>query len=139
MIYSKTAKYAVLALAEVSARSDGDYVSTQEIASVAEIPYAHFAKTIAQLKRAGLVLTSRGKSGGILLARPADEITVLDVVLAIDGPSTLRDCPLFLAQCDCTRECSLHKLWRKAHDAVLTFLKRTTIADIARARASYAP
>jgi Rrf2 family protein len=77
MIYSKTAKYAVLALAEVSRRSGGDYVSTHEIADVAAIPYPHFAKTIGLLKRAGLVATSRGKAGGILLARPADEITIL--------------------------------------------------------------
>jgi Rrf2 family protein len=139
MIYSKTAKYAVLALAEVSRRSRDCYVSTQEIADAAEIPYPHFAKTLTQLKRAGLVRTSRGKTGGILLAKPADEITVLDVVLAIDGSGTLNDCPLFLAPCDCTRTCSLHGLWRKAHDAVLKFLTQTTVADIAAARARFVP
>ncbi len=137
MLYSKTAKYAVLALAEVSLRSHGDYVATHEIADVASIPYPHFAKTIALLKRAGLVVTSRGKLGGILLARPADQIRVLDVVLAIDGPGTLNDCPLFLNPCDCNHACSLHALWREARDAVVTFLTRTTIADIAAARASF--
>ncbi|MEN6369512.1 MAG: Rrf2 family transcriptional regulator [Thermotogota bacterium] len=136
MIYSKTAKYAVLALAEVSLRSHGDYVSTREIADVASIPYPHFAKTIALLKRAGLIATSRGKTGGILLACPAKDITVLDVVIAVDGPDTLNDCPLFLESCDCTRTCSLHGLWREAHDAVVAFLKQTTIADVAAARAS---
>ena len=138
MIYSKTAKYAILALAEVSARSSGHYVSTQEIADVAAIPYPHFAKTLAQLKRAGLVTTSRGKSGGILLAKPADQIRVLDVVLAIDGPATLNDCPLLLQSCNCTRTCSLHGLWRETHDAILGFLTHTTIADIAAARAGLA-
>jgi len=135
MIYSKTAKYAILALAEVTRRSHGDFVSTQDIAAVAGIPYAHFAKTIALLKRAGLVLTSRGKTGGIALARAADKITVLDVVLAIDGPGTLNDCPLFLEACDCRRNCSLHTLWRETRDAVVTFLTHTTIADVAAARA----
>lgn len=138
MLYSKTAKYAVLALAEVSLHSRGDYVPTREIAYVASIPYPHFAKTIALLKRAGLIVTSRGKTGGILLARPANEITVLDVVLAVDGPGTLNDCPLFLDPCDCTRNCSLHALWRGAHDAVIHFLKHTTVADVAAARASVA-
>jgi Rrf2 family transcriptional regulator, iron-sulfur cluster assembly transcription factor len=136
MIYSKTAKYAVLALAEIARRAPGAYASTHAIADAASIPYPHFAKTLAQLKRAGLVITSRGKSGGILLAKPASEIRVLDVVLAIDGPGTLNDCPLFLAPCDCTRTCSLHTLWRKTHDAVLHYLTQTSIADIARARAS---
>ncbi len=136
MIYSKTAKYAVLALAEVASRSDSGYVSTHEIADAASIPYPHFAKTLAQLKRAGLVSTSRGKSGGVLLARPASEIRVLDVVLAIDGAAMLNDCPLFLQPCDCTRVCSLHSLWRTTHDAVLHYLTQTTIADVAAARSS---
>jgi Rrf2 family iron-sulfur cluster assembly transcriptional regulator len=138
MIYSKTAKYAVLALSEVCLRSRGSYVPTHEIADVAAIPYPHFAKTIASLKRAGLVVTSRGKTGGILLARPARKITILDVVLAVDGPETLNDCPLFLEPCDCKRSCSLHALWRGAHDSVRTFLEHTTIADVAAARADIA-
>jgi Rrf2 family protein len=135
MIYSKTAKYAVLALAEVSVRSHGDYVSTQEIADVAAIPYPHFAKTIAQLKRAGLLVTSRGKTGGILLAKPASEISILDVVIAIDGPGALNDCPLFLQPCECKKPCSLHALWREARDALVAFLTKTTVADVAEARA----
>jgi Rrf2 family iron-sulfur cluster assembly transcriptional regulator len=138
MIYSKTAKYAVLALAEVSSRSQGGFVSTKEIAEVAKLPYPHFAKTVSLLKRAGLVSTSRGKTGGIVLTRPANKITVLDVVLAVDGPGTLSDCPLFLESCDCTRPCELHPLWRGAHTAVLSFLKKTTIADVAAARTAAA-
>ncbi len=136
MIYSKTAKYAVLALAEVASRAQGGFISTKEIADIAELPYPHFAKTVSLLKRAGLVTTSRGKTGGILLTRPAHKITILDVVLAVDGPGTLSDCPLFLESCDCTRPCELHPLWRGAHDAVLTFLKKTTVADVAAARAT---
>jgi Rrf2 family iron-sulfur cluster assembly transcriptional regulator len=139
MIYSKTAKYAILALAEISARPRGHYVSTREVAAAAAIPYPHFAKTLAQLKRARLVTTSRGKSGGVLLAKPADTITVLDVVLAIDGPGTLNDCPLYLQACNCTRTCSLHTLWRETHDAVVRFLSHTTIANVAQARAGLTP
>jgi Rrf2 family protein len=135
MLYSKTAKYAVLALAEVAVRSGDGFVSTQEIAKAAAIPYAHFAKTIAQLKRAGLVATSRGKTGGIGLARPAAKISILDVVIAIDGPGALNDCPLFLQPCECKKPCSLHALWREARDALVAFLTKTSVADVAEARA----
>jgi Rrf2 family protein len=135
MIYSKTAKYAVLALAEVARRSKDSFVSTQAIAAATSIPYPHFAKTIGLLKRAGLVATSRGKTGGIVLARPADEIRILDVVLAVDGEANLNDCPLFLTPCSCDRACALHTLWRGARDAVVAFLTHTTVADIAAARA----
>lgn len=135
MIYSKTAKYAVLALAEVSHLSDPGYVPTQIVAEATKIPYAHFAKTISLLKKAQLVVTSRGKTGGLQLARPAEEISILDVVLAVDGRSTLMDCPLFLDACDCDRVCALHPLWRDTHHAVESFLRTTTIADVAAARA----
>jgi len=135
MLYSKTAKYAVLALAEVAVRSGDGFVPTQEIAKAAAIPYAHFAKTIAQLKRAGLVTTSRGKMGGIGLARPAAKISILDVVIAIDGRGALNDCPLFLQPCECKKPCSLHALWREARDALVAFLTKTTVADVAEARA----
>jgi DNA-binding IscR family transcriptional regulator len=56
-------------------------------------------------------------------------------VLAVDGPGALSDCPLFLEVCDCRRNCSLHALWREAHDAVVAFLTHTTVADVAAARA----
>lgn len=135
MLYSKTAKYAVLALSEVSRLSQQAYVPTQTVADATQIPYAHFAKTVSLLKRAGLVTTSRGKSGGIRLARPAREISILDVVLAVDGRKTLMDCPLFLESCSCDRVCSLHPLWRETHDAVESFLRETTVADVASARA----
>lgn len=95
MLYSKTAKYAVLALAEVALCSAQTPVSTKQIAKSASVPYPLLAKIVGQLRRAGLVYAARGKHGGILLTRPAEEITIQDVVLAMDGPEILNDCPLF--------------------------------------------
>jgi Rrf2 family iron-sulfur cluster assembly transcriptional regulator len=134
MLYSKTAKYAVLALAEVALCPLEQPISTKEIAASSGVPYPLLAKIVGQLRRAGLVVAARGKHGGILLARPANEITILDVVLALDGPEMLNDCPLFLSPCNCTKECSMHPLWRPARDAVVKFIKGSTLQDIANAR-----
>ncbi len=136
MLYSKTAKYAVLALAEVARRSHEDRVPTRAVAEAAAAPYALLAKIIAQLGRAGLVDASRGKQGGVALARAASEITIRDIVVALDGPAILNDCPLFLDPCSCHKECSLHPIWKPARDAVVQFLESTTVADVARARAA---
>ncbi|MBU1048976.1 Rrf2 family transcriptional regulator [Candidatus Bipolaricaulota bacterium] len=134
MLYSKTAKYAVLALAEVALCSADQPVSTKQIAAASEVPYPLLAKIVGQLRRAGLVVAERGKHGGILLARPASEITIQDIVIALDGPEVLNDCPLFLAPCNCEKECAMHPLWRPARDAVVKFFEGSTLQDIAHAR-----
>jgi Rrf2 family protein len=135
MLYSKTAKYAVLALAEIARRSPESAVPTRTIAEAASVPYPHLAKILIHLKRADLVISLRGKRGGIKLARPANEITIRDVVVALDGAGMLADCPLLLEPCTCERECSLHPIWKPARDAVVRFLEATSIADVAYARA----
>ncbi len=134
MLYSKTAKYAVLALAEVALCPPEHPVSTKQIAASASVPYPLLAKIVGQLRRAGLVHAERGKHGGILLTRPAKEITIQDVMIAMDGPDVLNNCPLFLAPCDCEKECSLHPLWRPARDAVVKFVENSTLQDVANAR-----
>ncbi|MCK4570412.1 Rrf2 family transcriptional regulator [Candidatus Bipolaricaulota bacterium] len=134
MLYSKTAKYAVLALAEVALCPPEHPVSTKQIAASASVPYPLLAKIVGQLRRAGLVHAARGKHGGILLTRPAKDITIQDVVLAMDGPDVLNDCPLFLTPCNCEKECDMHPLWKPARDAVVKFFENTTLQDIANGR-----
>lgn len=134
MLYSKTAKYAVLALAEVALCPPGQPVSTKQIAASSSVPYPLLAKIVGQLRLAGLVKAARGKHGGIFLTRPADEITIQDVVIALDGPGVLNDCPLFLAPCNCEKVCSMHPLWRPARDAVVKFFEGSTLREIADAR-----
>ncbi len=135
MLYSKTAKYAVLALAEVAARASDAPVATKQIAEATSSPYPLLAKVVNQLHRAGFIEATRGKQGGIRLARPASEMTIKDVVVALDGSAILSDCPLYLDPCDCSEPCSLHAIWKPARDAVVGFLERTTIQAVADARA----
>lgn len=134
MLYSKTAKYAVLALAEVAARDTGGLISTRQIATATSSPYPLLAKIVNQLHRSGFIQATRGKQGGIKLARPASEITIKDVVVALDGSAILSDCPLYLDPCDCTKPCTLHEIWKPARDAVVDFLETTSIQDVADAR-----
>jgi len=134
MLYSKTAKYAVLALAEVALCPPEQPVSTKQIAASSSVPYPLLAKIVGQLRRAGLVRAARGKHGGILLARPAKDITIKDIVIAMDGPDVLDNCPLFLSPCKCEKECSLHSLWGPARDAVVRFFEHSTLEAVANAR-----
>ena len=134
MLYTKTAKYAVLALAEVALCSPEQPVSTKQIAEASSVPYPLLAKIVGQLRRANLVIAARGKHGGILLARSAEDITIKDIVLALDGPEVLNDCPLFLSSCDHDEQCPMHSLWYPARNAVIKFMEKTTLQAVANAR-----
>ena len=135
MLYSRTAKYAVIALSEIAShRPVGEPIPTRTIAASGSVPYALLAKIIAQLRRSGLVIAARGKQGGVTLARPPEQITIRQVVEAIDGDSIFEDCPLYLEPCNCGKACALHPLWRPARDAVVAFLEGSTISDVAEAR-----
>ena len=89
---SAKADYAVRAVIELAAAPEGANVSAREIASAQEIPQNFLENILAELRRAGIVHTHRGPGGGSTLARPADTISVGEILLAIDGPlAAVRD------------------------------------------------
>lgn len=135
MLYSKTAKYAILALAEIARQPKDEPVATRQIAEASGAPYPLLAKIVGQLQKSKLIHAVRGKQGGVRLAQPAEDIAILDVVVAMDGSALLEDCPLLLEPCNCDKECTLHSLWYPARNAVLEFLEKSSIQDVADARA----
>jgi Rrf2 family protein len=86
MRVSAKSDYALRALIELAGRSDGGAVSAEEIGRLQDIPHGFLQAILADLRRAGLVVSQRGQSGGWRLARDADEVTVADVIRAVDGP-----------------------------------------------------
>ncbi|ADG76316.1 transcriptional regulator, BadM/Rrf2 family [Cellulomonas flavigena DSM 20109] len=92
MRVSAKADYAVRACAELASRPGGESVPSEVLAAGQDIPTSFLERIMGDLRRGGVVTSVRGRSGGYLLARPADEITVADVVRAVDGPLvTVRD------------------------------------------------
>lgn len=80
--------YAVRATLELAA-SDGGRVTRDELATAQDIPRRYLEAVLAQLRQAGIVVGQRGSSGGYTLGRPADEITIAEIVRAVDGPLAL--------------------------------------------------
>lgn len=104
--------------------------ATSQIAREKQIPPSFLAKIISQLSIAGFIHTSRGARGGVMLARPAEEISVLDVVEAIDGPIAVNECTLSSAGCPFTDNCPLHDLWCGVQREMVTRLKGTSFAEL---------
>jgi len=83
---SAKSDYALRALIEMAAREDGRAVSAEELGRAQDIPHGFLQAILADLRKAGVVISQRGQSGGWRLARPADGISVADVIRAVDGP-----------------------------------------------------
>lgn len=116
----------VFALAEV----EGELLTQKEIAARQEIPEAFLAKIAQLLSRAGLVSTTRGAGGGMVLARPAAEITLKDVVEAVEGPFALNLCLQGPGSCSRQSFCVIHPVWAEAQAAMLAVLDGVTFAEL---------
>ncbi|NKY40205.1 RrF2 family transcriptional regulator [Cellulomonas septica] len=92
MRVSAKADYAVRACAELASSPHGDPVASEDLATGQGLPSSFLERILGDLRRGGLVASVRGRSGGFRLARPAEEITLAEIIRAVDGPLvTVRD------------------------------------------------
>jgi Rrf2 family transcriptional regulator, cysteine metabolism repressor len=130
---SMKSRYAVRALTELARleQSQTDKpVRLGEIAERREMPLQFLEQVFASLRRGGIVRSRRGASGGYSLARPAGQITVLDVVAALDGVPSPAECTQ--GRCDRVETCGASSVWIEAQKALEQVLTETTIGDLLR-------
>jgi len=130
MQITRQADYAVRAVLYLTRLDDSERAATSTIAEEQNIPPSFLAKIISQLSIAGLLHTSRGARGGVTLARAPKEITLLEVVEAIDGPIQLNECVGSEGTCSFDGECPLRSVWCEAQDELVKRLKATNFADL---------
>ncbi len=116
---------AMLYLAREYPKKD-ERAATSKIAEEQEIPASFLAKIISQLSIAGLIQTSRGAKGGVRLARKPEEISLLDVVEAIDGPISLNECVDDPSVCSFGDNCPIHDVWCEAKAQLVRKLRDAT-------------
>ena len=131
MQITRQADYAIRAVMYVSKLGQNQRAATSQIALEEHIPPSFLAKIISQLSIAGLLQTSRGARGGVMLARSAEEITLLDVVESIDGPIALNECVNDENACTFGTDCQLRPIWCDAQEELVTRLKSTNFAQFA--------
>jgi Rrf2 family protein len=127
-VISKTAEYALRVTAWLAGRAPSPH-KTQEIAKGTRVPAAYLSKVIQGLARGGLLDSKRGRNGGIALARPPEEITILDVVRAVDPLRKTDRCPLGPGYHG-KNLCPLHRRLDQARESVERALGETTLAEI---------
>jgi Rrf2 family cysteine metabolism transcriptional repressor len=128
-------EYGLLALIDLSCRYGEGPVSARGVAERQTIPLKFLEQLLSALRKAGIVSAVRGAHGGFALSRHPGEITVLDVVEALEGP-------LAPTSCDgvgCCRNdaCAAAKVWSRATDALRGVFTGTTLADLASAQSAF--
>jgi Rrf2 family cysteine metabolism transcriptional repressor len=133
MKLSTRAEYGIRVLV-VLAHADGDRpTSLAGIAKADKLPHAYIEQLVGALRRAGLVTATRGHSGGYRLARPPEQISLVDAVRALDGPILEMPCagPNDLESCDRPQDCSVHEVFERLQDSLSGMLGGTTLAEVA--------
>jgi Rrf2 family transcriptional regulator, nitric oxide-sensitive transcriptional repressor len=127
-VLSQTAEYALRAMVTM-AQNEATGRTAQDIARESQVPLDYLSKVLNLLARSGLIKAQRGRGGGFSMATPASDMTVLDVVNAVDPIRRIRSCPLHL-QAHSTRMCPLHRKLDDALALVEEAFSSTTIASL---------
>ena len=131
MQITRQADYAIRAVRYLAKQGPNQRSATSTVAQEMKIPPSFLAKIISQLSIAGLLHTIRGARGGVTLARDAKEISLLDVVEAIDGPILLNECVGAPADCEFSDDCLVHPIWVEAQESLVKRLRETRFDKLA--------
>lgn len=126
----------MMALVDLAKQSEGRPVALSDVAERQEISLSYLEQLFAKLRRGGLVKSVRGPGGGYLLARPAAEMRISDIILAVDEPIRATRC-LPGAPQGCTGKptrCMTHDLWEELGHQIRLFLSQVTVADVVENR-----
>jgi len=132
---SQKARYALRALSALAELESGEQAQIAEIADAARVPRKFLEQILLDLKRRGLVHSTRGKLGGYMLGRPAAEIELAEVIRTIDGPLALSPCASRMAYRKCddcvdAETCSIRRVLLEVRDATAEILEHRTVANI---------
>ena len=128
---TRGAEYAIRAMTYLARYPEGHIASLHEIGEAQDIPESFLAKILQSLVRSGLTVSQRGAHGGFSLARPASEITMQQVIEAIDGPISVNQCVLSPQDCARSATCTVHVAWLRAQDQLMDVLGTITLESLA--------
>lgn len=132
MQITRRADYAVRTMLDVARVQPGAMALTHEVAARQGIPTPFLAKIVLSLTRGGLLKSFRGSGGGIVLAKSAEEISLLRIVEAVDGPIAMNRCVLWPEECSRSPLCPVHQIWCETREALAERLDGTSLAAMVR-------
>lgn len=129
MHFSKTAEYAIRVLSYLYRHNETSH-SVNVLHQELGLPYKYLTKMMTDLVKKGLVVASRGREGGVSLAKDAHFIRLCDILEAIGEPLEHERCILGFEKCDAANPCALHDQWVKPKEMIESMLTTTTLASL---------
>jgi len=130
MLLSQTGEYALRAVLHIAAHGDERPIQVAEIARSLDVPQNYLSKTLHQLARAGVLASTRGKSGGFRLAVAPDRLALARILSPFGDIEDRRRCLLGRAVCSDRSACAAHGRWKEVAEQLSTFFRETTVADL---------
>lgn len=127
---TRQTEYAIRGLQELARRNADAPVQLKVLAGSCEVSEAFLAKIFQMLAQAGVVKSHRGVKGGFSLGRPADEITLREIVEICEGGIVLNHCLREVDACQDVDTCAVANVWREAQSALSGALEKTSLADV---------
>ena len=132
MWISKAGAYAIRVAIYLAAEAVPGPVSVRQIAAALDLPYSFLNKICQQLARGGILTAARGSRGGVCLARPRPEVTLLDIVQVIEGRPQSAQCLLGLDGCGRSPACAVHQPWQAIQRQFIELLEMTDLELLSR-------
>lgn len=122
-------RFAVTAMIDLAMRHGGGPVTLAGISDRQKISLSYLEQLFGKLRRHGLVESVRGPGGGYNLARPMDQLTIADIIIAVDEPLDATRCG-GLANCQDEQRCMTHDLWVSLNEKIYEYLSSVTLKDM---------
>lgn len=131
MKLSTKSRYGTRAMIDIALNHEGGPIPLKDLAQRQGVSVKYLEQIISSLRAAGFIRSIRGVSGGYVLARNANKITLLDIVQALEGSLSPVDCVDMPKICPRTNECIAHDIWGGVYEAIINNLKSQTLAETA--------
>ncbi|TLN16147.1 Rrf2 family transcriptional regulator [bacterium] len=130
MVITRATEYSIRAMLHLASKYPAPVITKTEICRDEEITPAFLAKIIQPLIKKGLVVSKRGVAGGFALAKPPSQITLLDVMHAVEEPLSLNVCLSSDQGCDRSPECPVHDIWTDVRNYIENKFGNKTLAEL---------
>ncbi len=131
---SRITDYGIVLMAHLAGCDDDQAHNAREVAGATRLPRPVVGKILKSLARGGLLDSQRGAKGGYSLARPPEEISVAEMIHALEGPIGLTECTTHPGRCSQEPRCDVREPWQKINRVVRDALADVTLADLARSK-----
>jgi len=130
MLFSKACEYGIRAMLYLASQEDGQPMRVREIAEALKIPIPFLSKIVHSLSRNNLIHSQKGPGGGVTLAKPPSDVTMLQVVEVIDGLDLFQACALGIPHCSDDFPCPLHEKWGDLRSEIHDMLANRTLDQV---------